>query len=208
MKNAEGLAALLSEKSGVFLQQLGLGDHKAQFCVYLANSPPMPEYQQLDSVVPLAPGDIDRIYRNCGNGWRKIFNVYAKLLFTLDKELFPYAQQASSWQAFRDNILLQQGSNTALLFSPPQLALSLAGVAGQPQHHMHLIAGRTHAKQLLAEGLQAELHWLNEEFAIDTNRNLLVTPFFDYRQLNNEKIGYTATLLAALLRQQAGVLPG
>ncbi len=180
------------------MQQLGFGDHKAQFCVYLANRPPMPEYLQLDSVTPLAPGDIDRIYRHCGNGWRKIFNVYAKLLFALDKELFPYAQQASSWQAFRDNILLQQGSNTALLFSQPRLVLPLADVAGQPQHHMHVIAGRTHAKQLLAEGLQAELHWLNEEFAIDPKRNLLVTPFFDYRQLNNEKIGYTAALLSLL----------
>ena len=41
----------LSEKSGVFLQQLGFGDHKAQFCVYLANRPPMAEYQQLDSTL-------------------------------------------------------------------------------------------------------------------------------------------------------------
>ena len=112
----------------------------------------MPEYQQLDSVMALALGDIDQIYRHCGNGWRKIFNVYAKLLFALDKELFPYAQQASSWQDFRDNILLQQSSNTALLFSAPRLDLPLPGVAGQPQNTMHLIAGRTHAKQLLAEG--------------------------------------------------------
>lgn len=191
----------------------GFGDNKAQFCVYLANKPPMPEYQQLDSMLALAPGDIDRIYRHCGNGWRKIFNVYAKLLFALDKNQFPYAQQAQSWQEFRDNLLLQKHSNTALLFSPPRLDVVLSDaplpdVAWQQHNTFHIIAGRTHAKQLLAEGLQAELHWLNEEFAIDPNCKLLVTPFFDYRQLNNEKIGYTATLLAALLRQKAGVLPG
>lgn len=180
------------------MQQTGFGDEKAQFCVYLANRPAMAEYQQLDSVIALAAGDIDRIYRHCGNGWRKIFNVYAKLLFSLDKELFFYAKQASSWQEFRDKRLLQKHSNTALLFSPPQFDLPLAGVAGQPQHNIHLIAGRTYAKQLLAEGMQAQLHWLNEEFAIDPNRKLLVTPFFDYRQLNNEKIAYTAALLLLL----------
>lgn len=171
----------------------GFGDNQAQFCVYLANKPPMPEYQQLDSVLALAPGDIDRIYRHCGNGWRKIFNVYAKLLFALDKELFSYAQHAQSWQEFRDKQLLQKHSNTALLFSPPRLDIAL-----QPQNTIHLIAGRTHAKQLLAEGLNAELHWLNEEFAIDPTRKLLVTPFFDYRQLNNEKIAYTAGLFVLL----------
>lgn len=178
------------------LQQTGFGDNQAQFCVYLANKPAMPEYQQLDSVMALAPGDIDQIYRHCGNGWRKIFNVYAKLLFALDKELFPYPRQAQSWQEFRDHLLLQKHSNTALLFSPPRLDTRL-----QPQNTMHIIAGRTHAKQLLAEGLNAELHWLNEEFAIDPNRKVLVTPFFDYRQLNNEKIGYTAAQLALLRRQ-------
>ena len=175
------------------MQHTGFGDNKAQFCVYLANKPAMPEYQQLDSVIALAAGDIDQIYRHCGNGWRKIFNVYAKLLFALDKELFPYARQAQSWQEFRDNLLLQKHSNTALLFSSPQLDTRL-----QPQNTIHLIAGRTHAKQLLAEGLQAELHWLNEEFALDPVRKLLVTPFFDYRQLNNEKIGYAAALLLLL----------
>lgn len=158
----------------------------------------MPEYQQLDSVMALAPGDVDQIYRHCGNGWRKIFNVYAKLLFALDKELFLYSRHAQSWQEFRDKQLLQKHSNTALLFSPPRLDLPLPGVAGQQHKPIHLIAGRTHAKQLLAEGLNAELHWLNEEFAIDPARKVLVTPFFDYRQLNNEKIAYTAGLLALL----------
>lgn len=173
--------------------QTGFGDEKAQFCVYLANRPAMAEYQQLDSVMALAPGDIDRIYRHCGNGWRKIFNVYAKLLFALDKHQFSYAQHANSWQEFRDNKLLQKHSNTALLFSPPQFDIAL-----QPQNSIHIIAGRTYAKQLLAEGLQTELHWLNDEFAIDPNRKLLVTPFFDYRQLNNEKICYTTALLLLL----------
>lgn len=184
-----------AEKIGSFaLQQAGLGDATAQFCVYVANSPPMPEYQQLSSVQALLPGDIDLIYRHCGNGWRKIFNVYAKLLFALDKSLFPYAATAQSWQQFRDTALLQQHSNTALLFSPPQL------LPDTPQQ-IHLIAGRTHAKQLLGAGLGAELHWLNDEFAIDLKQRVLVTPFFDYRQLNNAKIIESARLLA-LLRQQ------
>ena len=63
---------------------------------------------------------------------------------------------------------------------------------------IHLIAGRTHAKQLIQQGLGCQLHWLNEEFAIDPSSKVLVTPYFDYRQLSNEKIEFSATLLRSL----------
>lgn len=208
---------------------LGFGDANAKFRVYISAPPPMPAYQQLTGITPLQAGDIHQIYLECGNGWRKIFNVYAKLLLALPVAHFDFQHQAASWQQFRDSVLLQKDSNTALCFAAPKLAvgsdikpdLGLAlgsdfgpdlrcdlgpdlGLALDTQC-LHLIAGRTLAKQLIGQGLPAELCWLTPEFAIDPHRKILVTPFFDYRQLNNEKIGLSAKLLQLLAKEVTDV---
>jgi hypothetical protein len=168
----------------------GFGAADARFCVYIANRPPMAEYRALNTVAALQRGEIELINRACGNGWRKVFNVYAKLLFALDNTQFNFQQQASSWQAYRDTQLLQAGSNTALLFSPPRLQAQADAV--------HIIAGRTHANALIAAGMPAQFHWLTQEFAIDRDNRILVCPYFDYRQLNNEKIIFLSRLISEL----------
>ncbi len=150
----------------------------------------MPEYLDLDYVKALQPAGIDIINSHCGNGWRKLFNVYAKLLFSLNPSLFSFQTQAASWQQLRDQQLLQQNSATSLLFSPPVLEPATDTI--------HIIAGRTYAKALVAQGLNSQLNWLNHEFAIDKNQRLLVCPYFDYRQLTNEKISYLAALIAEI----------
>jgi hypothetical protein len=170
---------------------IGLGDQNASFRVYVENRPKMPQYQQLFDCEVLLAGDIDLIYQHCGNGWRKLFNVYAKLLCALDSKLFQFPTQAVSWQQYRDQFLLQKSSDTALLFDAPLL--------NHADNIIHLIAGRTHAKQLIQQGLSCQLHWLNEEFAIDPLNKVLVTPYFDYRQLSNEKIQFTAQLIKGLM---------
>ncbi|PKM18126.1 MAG: hypothetical protein CVV11_18730 [Gammaproteobacteria bacterium HGW-Gammaproteobacteria-15] len=168
----------------------GFGDSAAGIRVYIANRPPMAEYADLVTMQPLHSGEIELINRACGNGWRKVFNVYAKLLFALDTKQFAFTQHAGSWQQYRDHYLLQAGSNTALVFGTPDL---------QPAKEVvHIIAGRTYAKALLENGLEAQLSWLNNEFAVDKHHRLLVCPYFDYRQLNNEKLAFLARLVKAL----------
>ena len=171
-------------------QSIGFGDANAQFNVYIANTPPMAEYADLHQVQPLQGGEIELINRACGNGWRKVVNVYAKLLFALDSHQFTFTALAPDWQQFRDRYLLQYSSNTALHFSPPKL------VTGS--NDVHIIAGRTYAKALLDAGMQAQLHWLNNEFAVDRHLRVLVCPYFDYRQLNNEKLHFLAQLIKEL----------
>lgn len=168
----------------------GFGDVAACIRIYIANRPPMAEYAGLQAVQALHSGEIELINRACGNGWRKVFNVYAKLLFVLDTKQFAFAQQAGSWQQYREQHLLQAGSNTALMFSAPDLKPTTKTV--------HIIAGRTHAKALLEAGLAAQLSWLNNEFAVDKHNRLLVCPYFDYRQLNNEKLAFLAQRIKAL----------
>ncbi|MDX1537306.1 DUF6942 family protein [Arsukibacterium sp.] len=170
--------------------EVGFGQSGAVVRVYIANMPPMAEYAGLRQVKPLQKGEIDLINSACGNGWRKVFNVYSKLLFALDAKQFGFTRYAGSWQQYRDQYLLQAGSNTALLFSMPELKAGTKDI--------HIIAGRTHARALLDNGLTAQLNWLNQEFALDKYQRVLVCPYFDYRQLNNEKLTFLAQLIKTL----------
>jgi len=170
---------------------LGFGCQQFNLAVYIANRPNMLEYQDLSQLTPLARGEIFAIGQACGNGWRKVFNVYAKLLYALEPADFSFSKSAPSWQHYRDGYLLQQASHTALLFTPPNLEKSVAT--------LHIICGRTYAKHLLSTGkLSAQFEWLDDEFAIDKKNNIIVCPYFDYRQLSNVKIERLAVLLSEL----------
>ena len=152
----------------------------------------MSEYQNLDSVLPLTQGEIYAIGQACGNGWRKVFNVYAKLLYALDNRSFIHRDNAPTWQQYRDEYLLQSNSQTALRFSSPRLCPS--------EKTVHIICGKTYAKHLLhSEKLAVQLTWLDDEFAINNRHKLIVCPYFDYRQLSNIKIEKLALLLQALI---------
>lgn len=173
------------------MTNIGFGGSDFSFAVYIVNKPNMLEYRSLTAVVPLVEGEINAINQSCGNGWRKIFNVYAKLLYALDKEYFSFSTQAPTWQDYRDKDLLKAQSKTALLFSAPRL--------GPSKEIVHIICGKGHAKALISNGkLNANLVWLDEEFAIDNQNNLIVCPYFDYRQLSNIKIERLADLLRSL----------
>lgn len=160
-------------------KRCGLGDTNAQFNVYIANRPPLDEYQYLVCMQPLLTGDIARIAEQTGNHWRKIFNVYAKLAFALNPQGF------ATWQLYRDDFLLRENSGQALLFSPPDLA----------QPGLHLVMGKTYAKTLQ---LDAELLRADTDFQIDKNKALLVVPYFDYRQLSNEKLLRLQALIGSM----------
>jgi hypothetical protein len=169
----------------------GLGDQNAQFNVYIANLPEFSEYSSLDCIKPLSAGEIHAIGLACGNGWRKVFNVYAKLLFALNAENIVSLQESQSWQYFRDHVLLQNSSNTSLLFSAPQLTNDI----DTKNIMVHIIMGKTYAKSL---DLPHSLTWLDHEFAIDIHSKLVVCPYFDYRQLSNIKIMRLVELIKQL----------
>nr|WP_232849845.1 hypothetical protein [Bowmanella yangjiangensis] len=172
---------------------VGLGDTNALIKVYIANRP-MP-YQHLSVCQPIVIGDIAELGRACGNGWRKVFNVYAKLVFALQAQDIKLASGTPNWQHYRDNHLLQAGSATALLFSPP--------VLDEQQQAIQIISGRTYANALNKQQ-SLGLFWLTPEFAVNPRYRLFVCPYFDYRQLSNDKIGYLQSLLGEYLAQPCG----
>jgi hypothetical protein len=175
------------------MNNIGFGDPHFNFAVYIANKPNMLEYQKLDIVLPLVEGEINIINQACGNGWRKVFNVYAKVLYCLDSQFYDYSIVTATWQNYRDAYLLQAKSQTALLFSPPQLICSTQNSNNKT---VHIICGKGHAKALIkSDVLVDKLIWLDDEFAIDRQNRLIVCPYFDYRQLSNTKIKRLADLL-------------
>jgi len=175
------------------ISNVGFGATPFNIAVYIANKPNMVEYENGLSLQAMTAQEITQIGIACGNGWRKVFNVYSKLLYALDPALFPFTHCASTWQHYRDNFLLQQGSGTALLFSPPLLV--------SKSQTIHIITGKTYAKALINSGaLMTSLVWLDESFAIDVSQRVIVCPYFDYRQLSNQKIEYLASLIKELVR--------
>ncbi|MGB1263233.1 MAG: DUF6942 family protein [Cognaticolwellia sp.] len=167
---------------------LGLGDNNAELIFYIKNRPPLPIYQHLTTIKPLERGEIAHICHETGNHWRKIFNVYAKLIFELTPQVF------TSWQQLRDKQLLQANSTQCLLFSPPNFATLKSG------KKLHIILGKGYAEQL---GLSNDCTWLCPDFAINEKLAVIICPYFDYRQLSNRKITQLVGLIQQLKRNGA-----
>lgn len=166
---------------------IGLGALQAKIYFYIKNRPPLPHYQSLANMETITQGEISRIGHETGNHWRKVFNVYAKLMFELNPEGF------SSWQVLRDEQLLQK-SEHCLLFSPPQIATNEKPAELGEDSKIHIVLGKGYAEQLkLAENCT----WLSHDFAINFQQKLIICPYFDYRQLSNIKI----TQLCRLIQQ-------
>jgi Family of unknown function (DUF6942) len=166
----------------------GIGDADFDMAIYIANRPPLDEYQKLQGMRPLIEGEIQHIGQQTSNHWRKIFNVYSKLIFQMNSHGF------KSWQEYRDNHLLQAGSKTALLFSPLDLT--------HRNDAIRLVAGKTHAANLgldldSMEKPQADF---SNDFAWDKVGRVIVTPYLDYRQLSNIKIDYLVNKLIKSMR--------
>ncbi|TMP39310.1 DUF6942 family protein [Pseudoalteromonas rubra] len=173
------------------LPTYGFGAEQGLLAIYIEHPPALSEFQKLNKVIALQEGEVDYINQQCGNGWRKVFNVYAKFIAELSHPDHDFTNQSKhypSWQKYRDKRLLQQGCQEALLFSVPDLAAN--------RYDWHIIAGRTYAKALLRDHIFTNsLHWIDEEFAIDPVNKLLICPYLDYRQLSNIKISKLAELI-------------
>lgn len=154
---------------------IGLGSPKSTINFYIANRPPIDDYPVMNDLRGLAMGELAHIVKHTSNHWRKVFNVYAKLLFDWH-QLQGRTDLPDTWQAYRDLELFQSHSTEALLFSAPRL--------DEDSPCIHIIAGKTYAAHLNLPPLV----WLDSYFAINKEFHLIVAPYPDYRQLSNERI--------------------
>ncbi len=160
---------------------IGIGDNRFSLAVYIANRPPLREYEDRSGLRAAVSGELNSIVSQTSNHWRKVFNVYAKLAFALDHRGF------GTWQEYRDKCLLQKGSEQALLFGDSLL---------QEGRCAHILCGKTHGLSLVDE---QELQWIDDCFAINQDRKIILCPYFDYRQLSNAKLEQLRTLIKPML---------
>ncbi len=156
----------------------GLGDSDPLFVAHIENIPPLSPFDSSGGILPLCEGDINAFGLECGNGWRKVFNVYAKVIFALNEPgLAP--NRYSRWQDYRDQKLLQQDSATQLLFHGP------SKVKLEESSSIHVVMGKGFSKK---QWFASRLQWLDANFAVLPGFALIVCPYFDYRQLTNQHI--------------------
>lgn len=169
---------------------IGLGSVNSKINFYIANRPPIDNYPVMQNFRALESGELGYIVKHTGNHWRKVFNVYAKLLFDwyqLDNKCLP-----ENWQAYWDLELFQSHSHEALVFSQFGLNKNIQTI--QTIQTIHIIAGKTYAAILDLPPLV----WLDSYFAINKHYRLIVAPYPDYRQLSNERIAQLITLMTGL----------
>jgi len=154
----------------------GLGNPAAELHVFMENALPILPYSNTEQIMPVTSGELTTIGNQTSNHWRKVFNVYAKLMQAL------YPNEIERWQTYRDNTLLSSESNQSLVYSP-------ICYADLPINSINVVMGKTYANK---QGLTEHCHWLSNDFAVNKDKRLIICPYFDYRQLTNEKI----TLLA------------
>ncbi|MDO6428047.1 hypothetical protein Q4489_13585 [Thalassotalea sp. 1_MG-2023] len=152
----------------------------------MESTPNIDKYLEQSTCRFIELDEINAIGQQAGNGWRKVFNVYAKFIYELSiHEAHPF----KSWQQFRDKQLLQAGSSLCLWLScsAEQLNSNL-----NKSNSIHIVMGKGYASKL---SLAEQCFWLSEDFAINSKQHLIICPYFDYRQLTNEKITYLCQLL-------------
>lgn len=169
------------------MNNTGLGTTNAIFNVYVERTPPLEYPLEPGEMRPVVNGEINAINQAGGNGWRKVFNVYAKLVDALPAPLKPASGNYQTWQSFRDQELLQAQGKTALCFGDADI-VSNAATGG-----IHIVAGRTHAGK---QGLSGQCRWLSESFAVHPTLPIFICPYFDYRQLSNAKIDVLVNLIS------------
>lgn len=170
--------------------------------VFMANRPPLAEYQNVAETCALSFGEIARVTAETGNHWRKVFNVYAKFIYSLglvadNHDVLRY----KTWQQYRDNKLLQADSQTQLHFDHQGLSRVLANTDGGA---VRIVMGKAFAERVLSN---SQLTWLDTHFAINAELGIIVCPYFDYRQLSNARIEVLVSLVMSLNDADAGVDP-
>lgn len=153
----------------------GFGSQSPKIILHIANRPPLDVYAG-DINRPLQLNEAADIIAQTGNHWRKVFSILAKISFAL------FDTQCTSWQQYRDTKLLTQDGFEFVSFSPVQA--SQAWKTEGQLSSVSILCGFQYAETqlqlntLVSHQQFAKLQWSEP-------LQCLVTPYFDWRQLNN-----------------------
>ena len=148
----------------------GFGSLEPKWVLYIENRPPLPEYEH-DNFRLLGNGEAAEVIAQTSNHWRKVFSIMAKISFAL------FETNCNTWQEYRDTKLLTEHGFEAISYLPFN--------KGEARAYFSIVCGFTYA------GTQLDLdslipHQTHAKLLLVPGQKCLVTPYFDWRQLNNE----------------------
>ncbi|EAR11044.1 DUF6942 family protein [Reinekea blandensis] len=168
-----------------------LGEPQATLTVCVEHQPRWPEPAFASGRSTLFPGELAILVGANSNHWRKIFNVYAKLLCALKPDA------ATDWRALRDQQLFQPGQQHGLRMG------SIVAENINENTGLTLIAGKQYADAL---GLLSQATSLAPGIFVHDHANCLITPYFDYRALSDASIARLAQIMTERWSDQTALV--
>lgn len=185
----------MSSEISTLATPIGFGPDTPRIRFYIGNLPHYEGFAIPNPYRPLHQGEIAAIVAHTSNHWRKVFNVYAKLIWqwlhqapALQDSLLPLRQEGiTCWQDYRDARLFQANGLEALMFSK---------LPSAPQSNsLSVLAGKTYGLQQCPNAIALDTH-----FWIAPDARLVIAPYPDYRQLSNARIDTLVDHLCALTK--------
>lgn len=161
---------------------IGFGTLQPNWVLHIANRPELDCFQH-DIYRQLQPGEAADIIKQTSNHWRKVFSIMAKISFAL------FETNCTTWQQYRDTKLLTGEGFEAISFEPYK---------PDSNAKLSVICGFTYAEtQVQLETLIPHIE--QPKILMAVSKDCLVTPYFDWRQLNNEILAHLTSLMGNLL---------
>ena len=171
---------------------IGVGSSSPRIVLHIANRPPVDGFEVFsgDNQInrPLQVSEAASIIQQTGNHWRKVFSILAKISFAL------FDTSCKTWQEYRDTKLLTEQGFEYLCFSPLKQTHSQVSSIKHPI--ISIVCGFSYAQtQLDFDTLVA--HERFEKLKWSEQYSCLVTPYFDWRQLNNEMLDVVINIVGS-----------
>jgi len=172
---------------------IGVGSRSPRIVLHIANRPPVDGFEDdIDRALQIS--EAADIIKQTGNHWRKVFSILAKISFAL------FDTGCKTWQEYRDTKLLTEQGFEYLCFSElKQTALTTSAQQElSEERSVSLVCGFSYAQtqldfsSLISHQNFEKLKWSELHYC-------LVTPYFDWRQLNNEMLAVVVKILASKL---------
>lgn len=161
---------------------VGIGNSHPSWVLHMANRPELEAFQH-EVFRQLKQGEAADVISQTSNHWRKVFSIMAKISFAL------FDTGCDTWQQYRDTKLLTEQGYEAIYWQP---------YSAQTATELSLICGFTYAET------QTELarllpHIEQPKLLMAESKDLIVTPYFDWRQLNNETLSHLVKVMKSWL---------
>lgn len=149
----------------------------SQLHFLVPHAPPLMQCDGAQGTLPAMDNRLLESLMATGNHWRKIINCAAKTAYLWQPQGY------QTWQNYRDDFLLRGNSQQFLHWGQCDVH-ALSG--------FKIITGKQHGQNLLGPV------WQEGDFYLEAEQGIIVSPYFDYRQLSNLKIQQLVGYLQSL----------